>query len=106
MFLDSYSILIYLFSNNIVDQCTSAMIDPLIECRSLWGGPFNPKFDVCKKLEDTLTKVLLHFFIFFQTKIRNIVFITLNVYFQCFCLVLFLWEIKNCNLSSSKHYPD
>ena len=39
------------------DEITRAMIDPLVDCRKLWGGPFNPKFDVCKNLEDTLKKV-------------------------------------------------
>ena len=41
----------------LLDEITRAMIDPLVDCRKLWGGPFNPKFDVCKNLEDTLKKV-------------------------------------------------
>ena len=45
---------------------TQAMVGPLVQCRNLFGGPFNPKFDVCKLLEDTLEEVLLQIFIFLR----------------------------------------
>ena len=50
----------------ILEQMTQAMIEPLVQCRKLFGGPFNPKFDVCKLLEDCLMEVLLQIFIFLQ----------------------------------------
>ena len=53
--ITKWSFLAYKFI--LLDELTRAMIDPLVECRKLWGGPFNPKFDVCKNLEDTLKKV-------------------------------------------------
>ena len=78
------------------------MIDPLVECRKLWGGPFNPNFDVCQNLEDTLTKVNHNiYFLSKGIKTRNI-----GLMFHCFNVSVFLNFVGNeyCNLSSSEYY--
>ena len=43
--------------NHISDQCALAILDTVVECRKLLGGPFNPSFDPCKHFEDILHKV-------------------------------------------------
>ena len=70
----------------LIDACARAMIDPLVECRKLWGGPFNPNFDVCQNLEDTLTKVNHNiYFLSKGIKTRNI-----GLMFHCFNVSVFL----------------
>ena len=72
----------------LLDEITRAMIDPLVDCRKLWGGPFNPKFDVCKNLEDTLKKVNCNIhFLSKRLKVQIIAFATyLICMLQLFCV--------------------
>ena len=42
---------------HILDQMALAILDTVVECRKLLGGPFNPSFDPCKHFEDILHKV-------------------------------------------------
>ena len=42
---------------HISDQMALAILDTVVECRKLLGGPFNPSFDPCKHFEDILHKV-------------------------------------------------
>ena len=44
----------------ILDQMALAILDTVVECRKLLGGPFNPSFDPCKHFEDILHKVSVH----------------------------------------------
>ena len=41
----------------VLDQMALAILDTVVECRKLLGGPFNPSFDPCKHFEDLLHKV-------------------------------------------------
>ena len=39
------------------DQCAHDLMKAAADCRRLYGGPLNPKFDVCKTIHDSLAKV-------------------------------------------------
>ena len=41
----------------VVDQPAHHLMKAAADCRRLLGGPFNPQFDVCKVIRDTLTDV-------------------------------------------------
>ena len=46
----------------VLDQMALAILDTVVECRKLLGGPFNPSFDPCKHFEDLLHKVSVEIF--------------------------------------------
>ena len=42
---------------SFADICAHDLMCAAADCRSLFGGPLNPKFDVCKTINDSLLKV-------------------------------------------------
>ena len=48
---------LYIKGAYVLDQMALAILDTVVECRKLLGGPFNPSFDPCKHFEDLLHKV-------------------------------------------------
>ena len=76
------------------------------ECRRLFGGPLNPKFNVCKKLNDGMMKVRIYkyrllncgYTYIFRKRNKAIIFIYSHFYvlFSCYLTIFIRWRMASC----------